>query len=75
MSTYKLKHDPRDNLNRNWNMYTPGMIAEMKEDMRDFLHYFGYCNHPAEGLTDERTCFFNYETGERDRPELESLYR
>lgn len=56
-------------------MYSAEMIAEMKEDMRDFLYYFGYCNHPIEGWTDERTCFFNYEAGEHDRSKLDSLYK
>ena len=46
--TYKLKADPKSNLSRNRHMYTDEQIAEMKEDCREFLYYFGYASHPDE---------------------------
>ena len=50
---YKLK--PKSGNNQNAHMYSEQQIATLKKQLKDFLYYFGYTNHPTE---ENDTSFF-----------------
>jgi hypothetical protein len=54
---YKLK-SKTTSLSKNMHMYSPEQVQRMEATMKDFLVYFGYTNHPEDGLTE--TSFFEY---------------
>ena len=41
-------------------MYTDDQVSEIKEDLREFLYYFGYASHPDESQQDTSTIYFDY---------------
>ena len=45
----------------------------MKENLRDYLYYYGYADHPEEGMADPNTTFFEYGD-QHDAEKLEQLY-
>ena len=42
-------------------MYTPAQLETIKEQLRDYLYYFQYCDHPVEGQADPNTTFFTFD--------------
>jgi hypothetical protein len=52
-------------------MYTPEMMENLKQELRDYLYYFGYAN--CDGQEDTFTTFFKFETAEQ-KPELVNGY-
>ena len=55
-SIYKMK-SKSTSLNRNINEYTDEQIELMKVELRDYLYFFGYTNHPE---LEHHTTFFEY---------------
>ena len=54
---YKLKSTTL-RFNSNKVAYTQSQIDYIKETNRDFIHRFGYCNHPSD--KDNFTSFYDY---------------
>ena len=48
----------------------------MKEQMRNYLYYFKYCDHPVERQADPDTTFFTFdgEKARHDEEKLEQLF-
>ena len=68
---YKLKKDSKK-MNKHVHRYTPAHLKKLKEDMRHYLYFFGYCNHPDREDTD--TAFLHYSDEDGDVPhDLEKL--
>jgi hypothetical protein len=58
-TVYKLKSTTK-NVSKNVGKYRPEDIKYMKEEVRDYLYYFGYVNHPTE---EHHTACFEYDNG------------
>ena len=58
-SVYKLKSTSK-NVNKNIDKYAPEDLDKWKKQLRDFLYYFGYVNHPTE---EHHTPIFEYGDG------------
>lgn len=48
----------KQNLSRNQHCYSDDDITQIKTDLRDFLHFFGYASHPTEP---NQTAFFKFD--------------
>ena len=69
-STYKMK-STSTSLSRNIGEYTDEQIDHMKVELREFLHFFGYTNHPE---VEHNTAFFEYnDQTEKDLSEWKSF--
>ena len=69
---YKLKQGSQQGtqgteFNKNSHMYSVKRIARLKEQLKDYLLYFGYTNNPT---VDTDTAFFEYEYDEFDENDL-----
>ena len=50
-----------DHLNMNLDMFTESQIDFIKSELRDFLYFFNYSEHPLD--SDPNTSFYSYESG------------
>ena len=66
MPAYKLKAST-SNLNKNYDQYSSEQVELIKKELKDYLYFFGYTEHP---LIDHNTAFFTYER--RSEGDLES---
>ena len=51
-------------LNRNVNMYSDEQKEYIRTELKDFMYYFGYVDHPTD--SSNRTPFFQYDHTEED---------
>jgi hypothetical protein len=58
-AVYKLKSTNSSNLCRQKHMYSEEQMTHMRDGLQEFLHFFGYTNHPDE--PENNTAFFNFE--------------
>jgi len=51
-------------LNRNINLYTEEQKEYIRTELKDFMYYFGYVDHPTD--SSNRTPFFKYDHNKED---------
>lgn len=50
-------------------MFTDAQKEYIKTELKDFMHYFGYVDHPS--ITDNLTAFFKYD--DQTEAEIQSI--
>jgi len=54
-------------------LYSKEQIEQMKETCREYLYYFGYCDHATDA--DPNTTFFNFDKEvKHDKAKLDQLF-
>ena len=66
--TYSLKESTKKN-NANVHRYTPAQLAWIRENLKEFIHFFGYAKVPQDAANN--TGFFEYDGTD---PELTRQY-
>lgn len=72
-AVYGLKTtNQKDNLSRNLNCYMDEDLDVIKEELREFLHFYGYTNHPNEN---NATAFFEFDDQSEDNLMIFNKFR